>query len=274
MHRYDPARHDPLLFAGTAPYYARYREPYDPVFVELLRNELGLNGTGRLLDLGCGTGNILVPLASSFDEAVGVDPDAAMLSETRRVAEETTLDVRLVQARGEALPFADESFDLITMAAAFHWMDRAAVLDSLYELLLPDGAVAHISNVRPEGDTGGDPAAWPEVRPVIERYLGPERRAGAGLWHDPGDHRPWFTRSRFGDGKTLHARTGHRRQRTVDDVIGVMFSASGTAPHLFGERIEHFAHEVREALLRREPSGIFPYVSSDIEVQVVRKPAH
>src|SRR4051812_26591665 len=132
MHRYDPAQYDPLLFAGTAAYYARYREPYDPVFVELLRNELGFDGMGRLLDLGCGTGNILVPLASSFHVAVGVDPDAAMLCETRRFAEETRVDVRLVQARGEALPFALGSFDLITMAAAFHWMDRAAVLESLY----------------------------------------------------------------------------------------------------------------------------------------------
>ena len=49
--------------------------------------ELGLDGSGRLLDGGCGPGILTVRLAYLFEEAVGLDPDAAMLAEGRRVAD-------------------------------------------------------------------------------------------------------------------------------------------------------------------------------------------
>ena len=52
------------LFAGTAWHYARYRPGYPPAFLDDLTQRLGLDGTGRLLDLGCGTGQLTLPLAA------------------------------------------------------------------------------------------------------------------------------------------------------------------------------------------------------------------
>ena len=270
---YDPRRYDPTLFQGSAPYYARYRERYDPVFVTMLQRELALDGSGRLLDIGCGTGNALVPLAPLFALAVGVDPDAGMLAEAQREASEAGAgNVRLARALGEGLPFRAETFDLITVAASLHWMDHGVVLDACHRILKRGGALAHITNVPPsDGIAFGDPAEWPEVRPIIERYLGPQRRAGASLWHNPGRHEPWYEASPFGPGESLRATTGHRRVRTIDDVVGTQFSVSATAPHLFGDRIRDFERDLRAALLAREPSGRFEYTSPDIEIYLVRK---
>ena len=52
----DPAPWEPrvpLMFKGTAPYYARYRPGYPPELLVRLAAAAGLDGTGRLLDLGC-----------------------------------------------------------------------------------------------------------------------------------------------------------------------------------------------------------------------------
>ncbi|MGW5384901.1 class I SAM-dependent methyltransferase [Nocardia sp. NPDC003963] len=75
------------LFAGTAWHYARYRPGYpESLFDDLIRR-FRLDGTGRLLDLGCGTGQLTLPLAAHFAEAVGVDPEPEMLAEAARTFE-------------------------------------------------------------------------------------------------------------------------------------------------------------------------------------------
>ncbi|MEU2257044.1 hypothetical protein [Nocardia xishanensis] len=43
-------------FTGTAWHYARYRPSYPDVFIDDVIQSFGLDGTGCLLDLGCGTG--------------------------------------------------------------------------------------------------------------------------------------------------------------------------------------------------------------------------
>ncbi|TDC75253.1 class I SAM-dependent methyltransferase [Actinomadura sp. 7K507] len=45
-----------------------------------------LDGAGRLLDLGCGTGQLVIPLAEHFAEAVGMDPEQEMLDRAARQA--------------------------------------------------------------------------------------------------------------------------------------------------------------------------------------------
>src|SRR6266702_2438779 len=74
------------IFHGTAWYYARYRPGYPQELFDLLRGRFELDGTGRLLDLGCGTGQLAVPLAPLFEEVVAVDVDAGMLAELNAVA--------------------------------------------------------------------------------------------------------------------------------------------------------------------------------------------
>ena len=96
--------YDPTLFEGAAAHYRYGRPPYSPQLETVLTEELGLDGSGRLLDGGCGPGILTVRLAHLFEEAVGLDPDAAMLAEGRRVADERGItNIRWVQAVAEQM---------------------------------------------------------------------------------------------------------------------------------------------------------------------------
>ena len=78
--------YDPTIYEGAAAHYRRGRPAYSPQLEAVLAEELDLDGRGWLLDAGCGPGILTVRLAHLFEEAVGLDPDPAMLAEGRRVA--------------------------------------------------------------------------------------------------------------------------------------------------------------------------------------------
>src|SRR5438093_11236833 len=80
--------YDPIIYGDAAAHYRYGRPAYSPRLEAVLSEELGLDGSGRLLDAGCGPGILTVRLAHPFEEAVGLDPDPAMLAEGRRAAEE------------------------------------------------------------------------------------------------------------------------------------------------------------------------------------------
>lgn len=72
---------DPTLYAGSAAHYAAGRVTYPAEVVEVLVSALRLDGSGWLLDVGCGPGSLTLLLAPHFEQAIGVDADADMLSE-------------------------------------------------------------------------------------------------------------------------------------------------------------------------------------------------
>ena len=125
-------RYDPSFYAGAAVHYRCGRPPYSPQLEALLAEELGLDGRGRLLDVGCGPGSVTTRLARLFEGAVGLDPDPAMIIEGRRAAEERGLaNITWIQARAEELPaVAPGPYRLVTSASRstgptrFRWPRR------------------------------------------------------------------------------------------------------------------------------------------------------
>lgn len=177
---------DRTLFQGSAAHYERGRLPYAPGFPEAFAEALGLDGRGRLLDVGCGPGTVLLPMARFFTEAVGVDPDEDMLSEAgRQAGRRGVTNARWVAARAEDLPAGLGAFRAVVFAQSFHWTDRDRVAATVLEMLDPGGALVHVSDLKhplPEPPPPPLPAPpYDRIADLVRRYLGPLRRAGQGV---------------------------------------------------------------------------------------------
>src|ERR1051326_5002348 len=86
----------------------------------------------RILDVGCGAGQTLI--ASNLREnvcAVGVDLDHAALTYGRQ----QTTRIHFVRSEGEALPFANNSFDLLICRVALPYMHVERALREMFRVL-------------------------------------------------------------------------------------------------------------------------------------------
>ncbi|MFE4513037.1 class I SAM-dependent methyltransferase [Kitasatospora sp. NPDC056783] len=266
---------DETLFAGTAAHYTRGRPPYAPGLARALAEALGLDGRGRLLDVGCGPGTLALGLAHLFAEVVGVDPDAGMIAEARRAGAGEP-KATWVRARAEELPPGLGTFTLATFGQSFHWMDRDLVAATVRGLLRPGGALAHISDLkgeaRPTEGLPHPPVPHAEIGELVRRYLGPVRRAGQGLLPHgtPDGEAAVLARAGFNGPQRIVVPGGRPLERTADDAVAGVFSLSFSAPHLFAERGPAFEADLRRLLARASPSGLFSERQPSSEVFVWR----
>lgn len=243
------------MFKGTAYYYSRYRPGYPEEFFDLISDAFGLDGRGRLLDLGCGTGQIAVPFAGRFEEVVAMDPEPEMIAEARRVIDQAEArNVALLQGSSEDLPALKQTlgiFRVVAMGSSFHWMDRAATLKTLAHMVEPGGGIV----VAGQGSFWTADTVWGRaVKAVVQKWLGPARRAGSGTFDElPERHESVIDRSAFGPCRA-HVIT-YSRTSTLDQVIGHLYSTSFCSPSLLGERREAFEAELRAVLVALCPGG-------------------
>jgi len=263
---------DATLFAGAAAHYERGRLPYAPGFAETVAAALGLDGRGRLLDVGCGPGTVLLALAGWFTEAVGLDPDAEMLAEAERQAVRRGVgNARWVEARAEELPAGLGEFRVATFGNSFHWMEQDRVAAAVLGMLAPGGAFVHLAEVhgRP-ADTSPSAPPHAEIAALVRRYLGPVRRAGRGTLPNgtPDGEEAVLAAAGFAPMERHVAPGGDKIVRSTDDVVSYVFSLSGSAPHLFGDRLAEFEHDLRELLAGRRFTERVP----PSEIRIWRKP--
>lgn len=130
---------------------------YAPIHDEVLRR-LAETGPGRILDLGCGTGQLTKRMIDTFPAAgvVGTDLSSGMLTRAAdRLSADRTGGAVLVRSDAQRLPFASGSFDVITCTESFHWYtDQAATMETLRELLVPGGRllVASVATITGIGE--------------------------------------------------------------------------------------------------------------------------
>jgi SAM-dependent methyltransferase len=242
------------LFAGTAWHYARYRPGYPPAFLDDLIRRLGPDGTGRLLDLGCGTGQLTLPLAAHVAEAVGMDPEPEMLTEAiRHAGEQAVANVSWIQGNSADLPGDLGHFRLVTMGRSFHWMDREQVLTALDEMVDDDGSLVIANDsclVRPT-------TPWQRAIEEIQHcFLPPEQQRGPTPTADTGEtHEQVLANSAF---RQVNQHVYEfLRPWTIEQAIGYLYSTSLPLRRLLGDRQTAFEEAVTDTLLAIDPTGHF-----------------
>ena len=249
-------KYDLSFYEGTAWYYARYRPPYPRALVTVLAEKFGLDGTGRLLDLGCGTGPVALALAHLFDKIVAMDPDDEMRAEGERIARERGI-ANIEWRFGGSIDLSPTlgQFRLVTMGNSFHWMDRAGTLDALYDLVRDGGGIAVVGE--------GAPIPPPQmtrwraaINTVLKTYLGHRPLP----WESPGPpilaerHETYIARSRFKD--LASYQESFDVEWTIESMIGNLYSTSFCSRRVLGDRVDAFERDLRAAILAVEPSGI------------------
>jgi SAM-dependent methyltransferase len=251
-------RWDPTLFEGAAPHYVAGRLPYAPGLADALADALGLDGTGRLLDVGCGPGIVAARFAHLFEGVVGLDPDPGMLDEARRL---DVPNATWVLARAEELPLGLGSFRVVTFAASFHWMDRPLVARTVKDML--DAGVGAAVQV----DLGSVVPAADVVLEIAHRHLGPDRRAGQSVRNtSPSGEEEIFAAAGFTRFDRVAVPDGRTLELTADDLVHTAFSSSSTAPHLFPDGGAAFEADLRAALGDRT----FPVTLADNVLRIRR----
>jgi ubiquinone/menaquinone biosynthesis C-methylase UbiE len=250
--------YDPTLFEGAAEVYAQHRTKYPAAVFDKLTELFNLNGQGRLLDLGTGPGLIAIPLSTKFQEVVAIDPDPEMLQEAQSQAAQVEVNnIIWLEQGAELINSSLGVFKLATIGRAFHWMERELVLERLYELLTEDGAIALLN-------TGDNP--WVSSLPwkqaaigVVKKWLGEERRTGQrgqGI-RKPVDppHEVVIANSKFARQEVYEVP--FEKSWTVSSYLGYLYTTAFSLKIFYGDKAEEFEADIKDALLKVEPSGEF-----------------
>jgi SAM-dependent methyltransferase len=106
----------------------------------------------RMLDIACGGGLVVCAFAPHVKYATGFDMTPAMLDQATKLAAEKGLtNVAWRQGDATALPYADESFDIVTSRFSFHhFREPLAVLREMVRVCAPDGRVLVIDSYASE----------------------------------------------------------------------------------------------------------------------------
>jgi SAM-dependent methyltransferase len=258
-------------YATAAAHYLRGRPPYSAQLADVMRTALGLDGSGTLVDVGCGPGVLAVQLAPLFEAVIGIDPDPAMLAEARRHAAAHDVAATWIEARAEDLAALDlPAARLVTFGQSIHWTDRQPVLAMVYDQLAPGGAVALISPAIEHGRSPGNPPAPPipheQIEALLRRYLGWSRGERVDTFETS------LQQSPFGRSDVVFAPGRPDIVRTTDEVVSGYLSMSFAAPDRFGDRLGAFVADLHAVLAAASPTGRFHDWPGDTAVVWATKP--
>lgn len=253
-------------FSGeVAEYYARFRRGYRPELLDALQEAFGLTAGDTALDLGCGTGQLTVPLAARVGSVLGMDPEPDMLRLARKAADEAGVrNAAWVLGADTDVPalgtlLGRGSLAMTAIGQALHWMDHDQLFRELRPLLRPGGGIAVIANGVPLWQ---QESYWSDaLRGYLERYFGTVLQATCGTGDDDQDRYGRALRAAGYDGvREIDHR--YRVELTFEELVGGVCSAvpAGRLPAPADR--PHFAAGLRSAL----PPG--PY-AEEVRVRVL-----
>jgi SAM-dependent methyltransferase len=145
------AKHRALWAAGD---YPRVAAELIPSFGPELVRACGVRAGQRVLDVGAGSGNAAIPAAALGARVVASDLTPELFAAGHRIAAERGVQLEWAEADAEALPFADDSFDVVMSSVGAMFAPRhQAVADELVRVTRPGGTIGMI-NWTPDGFIG------------------------------------------------------------------------------------------------------------------------
>jgi SAM-dependent methyltransferase len=176
----------------------------------------------RVVDVGCGTGNVALLAAAAGAHVTAVDPTPRLLDVTRAAAQREGLDVTCEVGEAAAVPSPDASFDcLLSNFGLIFAPDPDAAVAEIARVLRADGRAAFTAWV--PGGAVGTFAASAEV--LVRAALGAPPASPRFAWHDE----PVVT--------ALFAR--HGMKAAVEGVHQSVVTATSPRAHLDAERTNH-----------------------------------
>jgi SAM-dependent methyltransferase len=212
-----------------------------------LRDELELDDTRTVVDLGAGTGKFTLRLLATGANIIAVEPVPEMLSQLTHI-------VPTVAARSgtaENIPVNNGAVDCVVCAQSFHWFATEAALREIHRVLRPGGHVGLIWNVRDES------VDWvAAITAIMTPYEGDAPRFRSGEW------RKLFPAEGFGPLREKHFPNGHTgapEQVIVDRVLSTSFIAALPRPqqHIVAARLRDLI--ATSPALRDRDEVTFPY---------------
>lgn len=241
---------DPGFRGDVVDFYHRFRRGYPPAVIDLLVDVFGLTRADVVADLGCGTGQLTLPVAERVGAVVGVDPEPDMLSRARLVARERAVPnvgwmvgddsviATLVTLLGAG------RLGAVTIGQALHWMGHEALFRVLPELVRPGGGVAVVTNGVP---LWLHDEAWSRaLRAVLEDWLGRELTDWCGS-DEASQHR--YRDGLLAAGFDVTGRSVvYTDELTVDQVVGGVLSAMPADVLPPPEQRHDLAHRIERAI--------------------------
>ena len=109
------------------------------VFYQLIYENIDLPDSAEVLDVGCGTGSVLIALAQNHNiKGHGIDVEPAMI----KVAKEKCTDMDIQLCSCDSTPFVDGTFDAIVACMAYHhFPDKDSFEKEALRILKPGGKI-------------------------------------------------------------------------------------------------------------------------------------
>jgi len=172
------ARLKATWMAGDYGHFAKYLEPGALEFLA----RLAVGPGTRMLDVGCGAGQIAIPAARAGARVTGVDIAANLIAQARARAQAEGVDVQFDEGDAEALPYERGAFDLVVSLIGAMFAPRPErVAAELVRVCRPGGRIV-MANWTPSGFVG-------LMFKAIGKHVPPPPMPSPLLWGDEGSVR-------------------------------------------------------------------------------------
>jgi SAM-dependent methyltransferase len=274
----DPAfRTD--LFRGTGQDYDRFRLSYPPQLIDDLARRTGADGTGRLLDLACGTGQLAFALRGLFAQILAVDQEPDMVSVVRAKARAAgaagVAKISAVVAQAEYLSVPEQTIDLVVVGNAFHRLQRGTVAGLMLRWLRPGG---HVALAWSDGPSSGDEPWQRRLAATMLRWRERAEQAEGGAPRVPVAH---YEAQRARPDRVVLSAAGFEPEGrysfpvehawTPATITGYLFGTSVLSRRALGPLAAAFEADVRRELAPFADGGTLRQVI-DFGYELARRP--